>query len=212
MISIIQPVKSNITPILNGDLSVIFLWLSVIFLMSLTAFFIGNYGSKRYKTDKKKTDIAFVVLSVVSAILILCFFGLSAATVKGCILSLIFVLSSFEDIRTHECDDYLHVMILVAGFIGIQGSDLPGMLLSGFIAFALIMGTLLLTKSEIGGADIKFSTACAFVLGVREGIIGLILGLIIAIVVNLIKNKKNKSKGFPMLPYLAVGFMTAYFI
>ena len=89
-------------------------------------------------------------------------------------------------------------------------SKLPNMIISAFIVFAVMMGSVIVTKSEIGGADIKFSVACAFVLGIKGGLCGLIIGLTTAVIVNLIKN--NKKEGFAMLPYLAVGFMTAYFI
>ena len=37
-------------------------------------------------------------------------------------------------------------------------------------------------------------------------------GLIAAIIVNIIKNRKKKTEGFPLIPYLAVGFMAAYFM
>ena len=39
--------------------------------------------------------------------------------------------------------------------------------------------------------------------------IGLLAGLLVAVIINLIK--KNKG-GFPLIPYLAIGYMMAYFI
>lgn len=202
----------NISPIINGDMFSIIMWLSVLFSAGLAAFFIANYASKRFGTDKKKTDVCFIVISVCMTLLLLSFFGCAATTVKGCILCFVLVLSSFEDIKTRECDDFLHLMIVIAAFIGTSAISIIGMYFAGIIVFALMLGTVLFTKGEIGGADIKFSAACAFLLGIRKGIIGLMIGLILAVIVNLIKNRKNKDKGFPMIPYLAVGFMTAYFI
>ena len=65
---------------------------------------------------------------------------------------------------------------------------------------------------SIGGADIKLSAACAFMLGTVQGMTGLMIGLILAVIINSIKNRKKKHEGFPLIPYLAVGFMTAYFM
>ena len=70
--------------------------------------------------------------------------------------------------------------------------------------------TTLITKSNVGGADIKLAAACSFLLGLSRGIIGLLIGMILAVVCNAFK--KDKKKGFPMIPYLAVGTMAAYFI
>ena len=70
--------------------------------------------------------------------------------------------------------------------------------------------TMLISKSNVGGADIKMAAACSFLLGLSRGVIGLLAGMILAVVVNVFK--KDKKKGFPMIPYLAAGYMAAYFI
>lgn len=212
MISIIRPITPNISPIRNGDMGFIIAWLIVLAFAGLSAFFVANYSANRFKTNPKKTAVCFISITALLTMMMLCFFGLSATTVKGIIISLVFILSSFEDIRTRECDDFLHVLILVAAFIGINKSSLIGMLSAAIFVFAVIMGTTIVSKGEIGGADIKMSVACAFLLGLRRGLLGLMLGLTLAIVINVIKKRKNKKEGFPMIPYLAVGFMTAYFI
>lgn len=212
MLSIIKPITPNISPVINGDMNIIIAWLIVLSFAALSAFFIANYSADRFKSNPKKTAVCFVSVSVLLTLTMLCFFGLSATTLKGIILSLVFILSSFEDIRIRECDDYLHVLILVAGFIGVSMSSLVGMTLSAVFVFAVIMVTELITKGEIGGADIKMSAACAFLLGIHRGLLGVMLGLTLAVIINLIKQRKSKNEGFPMIPYLAVGFMTAYFI
>lgn len=212
MLSIIRPITPNISPIQNGDMSFIIAWLIVLVFAGLSAFFVANYSANRFKTNPKKTAVCFISITVLLTMMMLCFFGLTATTLKGIILSLVFILSSFEDIRIRECDDYLHVLILVAGFIGIGMSSLVTMVFSAVFVFAIMIGTAVIAKGEIGGADIKMSVACAFLLGLRRGLLGLMLGLTLAIVINVTKKRKNKKEGFPMIPYLAVGFMTAYFI
>ena len=191
---------------MNGYIS----WLIVLLFTGLSAFIISRYSAKKFKGKKSVTVTVFLLLSICAALLMLHRFGCTAITLKGIILFLIFITSSYQDIKTHECDDYIHPMIIIAGFIGRDYYNLPNMLISAFLVFALMMGSLLITKSSIGGADVKFSVACAFALGVKTGLSGLITGLTTAIIINLIK--KNKKEGFPMIPYLAVGFTMAYFV
>lgn len=191
---------------MNGYIS----WLIVLLFTGLSAFIISRYSAKKFKGKKSVTVTVFLLLSICAALLMLHRFGCTAITLKGIILFLIFITSSYQDIKTHECDDYIHPMIIIAGFIGRDYYNLPNMLISAFLVFALMMGSLLITKSSIGGADVKFSVACAFALGVKTGLSGLIAGLTTAIIINLIK--KNKKEGFPMIPYLAVGFTMAYFV
>lgn len=212
MLSYIRPITPNISPVIDGDMNIVIAWLMVLILSGLSAFFIANYSADRFKTNPKKTAVCFISVSILITLAMLCFFGLSATTVKGIIISLVFILSSFEDIRTRECDDFLHVLILVAAFIGISKSSLLTMTSAAILVFAIIMGTVVLSNGEIGGADIKMSVVCAFLLGLRKGLLGLVFGLTFAIVINLIKNRKDKKSGFPMIPYLATGFTVAYFI
>ena len=73
----------------------------------------------------------------------------------------------------------------------------------------LILMTMVITRGKIGGADIKMVAACSFLLGLKRGIIGLFIGTVISVLFNIYK---DKNKGFPMIPYLAIGYMTAYFI
>ena len=85
-----------------------------------------------------------------------------------------------------------------------------------FWAFGLciIFLAAVISKNKIGGADVKFIAAAMFVCGFPEGLAGLILGLLLSVVGTLIRNKKTKSKDktMPMIPYLSVGFLTAFMI
>ncbi len=176
----------------------------------LVALLISRYAADRFGGNKKKTALFFTGISFCVTLALICFFGCAAITVKGLLLSLILVFSSYEDIKTRECDDTLHLMIVIAAFIGTELSSIPNMVISALFAGSLMLLTMLITKSSIGGADIKMAAACSFLLGLTRGIIGLLLGMIVAVVFNVFK--KDKKKGFPMIPYLAVGYMTAYFI
>lgn len=176
----------------------------------IVALLASRYAADRFDGNKKKAALFFTGISFCVALALVCFFGCAAITVKGLILSLVLVFSSYEDIKKRECDDYLHLMIVIAAFIGTDLSSIPNMLLSGLFAGGLMLLTMLITKSNVGGADIKMAAACCFLLGLSRGIFGLLLGTVLAVVFNIFK--KDKKKGFPMIPYLAVGTMAAYFI
>ncbi|MBQ6183300.1 MAG: prepilin peptidase [Clostridia bacterium] len=186
--------------------STVLMTLSVV----LIALLVGRFAAGKFDGNKKKTALCFIGVTALTTLALICFFGCAATTVKGIVLSLILVFSSYEDIKKRECDDYLHLMIVIAAFIGTDLSSIPNMLLSGLFAGGLMLLTMLITKSNIGGADIKIAAACSFLLGLSRGVIGLLAGMILAVVVNVFK--KDKKKGFPMIPYLAAGYMAAYFI
>lgn len=186
--------------------STVLMTLSVV----LIALLVGRFAAGKFDGNRKKTTLCFIGVTALTTLALICFFGCAATTVKGIVLSLILVFSSYEDIKKRECDDYLHLMIVIAAFIGTDLSSIPNMLLSGLFAGGLMLLTMLITKSNVGGADIKMAAACSFLLGLSRGVIGLLAGMILAVVVNVFK--KDKKKGFPMIPYLAAGYMAAYFI
>ena len=202
----------RITPEITENPLILVNGIVLLALTVLTAVFISLYASNVYKGNKKKAVLFFTVIAALTALSLFCFFGCAATTVKGIIFCLLLAFSSYEDIKTRECENYVHLMIVIAAFIGTDMSALPSMLLSALIIGGIMLITAAVTKSSIGGADIKLSAACAFMLGTVQGMTGLMIGLILAVIINSIKNRKKKHKGFPLIPYLAVGFMTAYFM
>ena len=174
------------------------------------ALLIARYAANAFKGNKKKTTLCFVGIAVCVTLALVCFFGCATITVKGIIFALILVFSSYEDIKTRECGDYLHLMIVIAAFLGTELSSVPNMLVSAMFAGGLMLATTLMTKGSIGGADIKIAAACSFLLGLSRGVLGLLIGMVLAVAINIFK--KDKKKGFPMIPYLAVGYMAAFFI
>ena len=207
----IRPIMPRITPEITENPLILVNGIVLLALTVLTAVFISLYASNVYKGNKKKAVLFFTVIAALTALSLFCFFGCAATTVKGIIFCLLLAFSSYEDIKTRECENYVHLMIVIAAFIGTEMSALPGMFLSALIIGGIMLMTAAVTKSSIGGADIKLSAACAFMLGTVQGMTGLMIGLILAVIVNSIKNRKKKHEGFPLIPYLAVGFTAAYF-
>lgn len=207
----IRPMIPNFSVLSSEGLAA---YIGLTILLTVTAFFavlLSYYAADRFKGYKKKTAFCFEALALLGAVMMFCFFGLAATTVRGIIFFLILILSSYEDVKTRECDDYLHLMTVIAAFIGTELTMIPGMFVSAMFVGGVMLLAVLITKSSIGGADIKMAAACSFILGFERGVIGLVFGTLLAVVVNLLKSKDRK-KGFPMIPYLAVGYATAYFL
>ena len=167
-------------------------------------------ASEKYKMNRSRTTAIFTLVTFAATCAMILFYGTTATVIKGVVLTLILLYASVEDLNTKECPDYLHVMVLITGFIGTNISSIPWMALSAIFAGGIMLLTLLLTRSEIGGADIKMATAASFTLGMTKGAIGLVAGMLLAVAFNIFKG--DRKKGFPLIPYLAAGYIAAFII
>ena len=178
----------------------------------LTAFCVSSFAAHQWKGSKGKTALGFIGITIAFTMLLICFFGCTAITVRGIIFCLILLLSSYSDIRTRECSDWLHVMIVIAAFIGCNFANLPMMIVSAMFVGGIMLMTIIIANSDIGGADIKCAVACSFLLGLERGIIALVGGMLIAILLNAFKDKEKRRGGFPLIPYLTAGYLAVYLI
>ena len=110
---------------------------------------------------------------------ILLLFGTTLTAVKGLILTLILYYASLSDLGKREVPNYLSAMIVILAFVGFDASKLPSMLIGAAVVFLpqFIISLVMKDKAN-GGADIKLSTAAAFMLGAEKGIFALIVGLL----------------------------------
>ena len=178
----------------------------------LAAFCVSSFAAHQWKGSKGKTALGFIGITIAFTMLLICFFGCTAITVRGIIFCLILLLSSYSDIRTRECSDWLHVMIAIAAIIGCDFANLPMMIVSAMFVGGIMLMTILIANSDIGGADIKCAVACSFLLGLERGIIALVGGMLIAILLNAFKDKEKRRGGFPLIPYLTAGYLAVYLI
>ena len=165
-----------------------------------------------YNKESKKIQIYHCIsIILVSSMLIV--FGWSIELLKGIILLQILLYASVSDIQIHEVKDFISVLIFITGFIGVTLSDIPMMLFSGLAIGGVLLICAMVSRNRLGGADVKLSAACAFLLGFSKSIAGLVIGLFVSVIVNLIiqKQKKLKNQPFPLVPYLSIGFMLMYF-
>lgn len=166
-----------------------------------------------YNKECKKIPI-YHCISIILVSSLLIAFGWSIELLKGIILLQILLYASVSDIQTHEVKDFVSVLIFITGFICVTLSDIPMMLFSGLAIGGVLLICAMVSGNRLGGADVKLSAACAFLLGFSKSIAGLVIGLFLAIICNIYFSHKNKTKGkaFPLVPYLSIGFVAMYFI
>ena len=136
--------------------------------------------------------------------------------VRGILLAGLLIYGSIHDIRTHTMPDWVWMGIVGIGVVGVRLHDLPGMFLGALTVFVIEFPLAVALKDRaIGGADIKLSAAGAFLLGWQKGLAALILGLTLSLIVvpivRRIRHEDNR-KAFALVPFLAVGIMTAALI
>lgn len=187
--------------------------LAVLAATIIVALIVARYAARHFQGDKHDVAAGYAAISGIYALLLFGSYGFTSQTIRGILLCMILLTASYSDLRNREVADYMSVMVLLTAFIGVSMVDIPGMILGGlFVAGMMLLVTLLSGESCIGGADIKLGGACAFALGTTGGIVGLIGGLVLAIVINMCRGKSTRNQSFPLVPYLAAGFLAAYFI
>lgn len=168
-----------------------------------------------YTPDYKRDDFTtwcLIITEVVSALLFFRF-GLTLATVKGIAFLVLAVFASVCDIKTRRVADAVSIMVALVGLSDVSVKQI----FFNLISASCVLGFLLICAcviGQFGGADIKFSAASVFLLGLSKGIAGLMLGLLLSIIGTLIRNKikKTNKQDLPLVPYLAVAFLITYFI
>ena len=135
---------------------------------------------------------------------------------NGLILCAILLWASISDIGRHEVPDFITVLILVLAFVGFEPVNLPSMLVGVATVFLPQLTVSMLRRGRaVGGADIKISTAIAFLLGAEKGIFallaGLLSGVIVMFIVRKVKKETNKEP-FALVPFLSFGAMLAFMI
>ncbi len=134
--------------------------------------------------------------------------------IKLGVLIALLLYASIKDIRSREVPDSVSGMTLILGLVGITAGDLPSMLLGMALVFLpQYLAAIINPAKALGGADIKLSSAAAFLLGAPRGLFALIVGLTLSVItVPIVRKVKKlpKNQPFPLVPFLAVGIIAAY--
>lgn len=187
----------------------------ILFLLMVTGIMNRHMAKREFRFNKW---VNYAITGGIGLLLAIISGGVTIWAIKGSILCLILLYASIQDHTNHEADDWLSVMIFILSLVGVSEANLASMLIGAVAVFVPQFLIVLFSKGKniaIGGADIKLSSATAFLLGFWKGAIGYMLGLFIAVVYQLIQNaikRKNLKEAFPLLPYLSIGLMVGYLI
>lgn len=185
---------------------------SVIYLFAIHLLMrIAIKRTPAYEKNDKEMIVCHVLTFIASLAMVL-MFGISDTLIKGTAFYLILLWASVSDVHTRHLCDAASVMVVLVSFVGAEPKDLPSMILSAFFVGGMMFVCAMVSNNRLGGADVKITAASAMVLGVWNTTAGLVVGLFIAVIHNLIKakGKEKKTISFPLVPYLAIGFMVAF--
>ena len=202
-------------PVQSGSAN---LWATVAVSLIILGIFILSAWIVCRKMTREKHPVSQLPFILFIAVGLICLvaFGITLATVKGMMLSLLLLYASLSDIKTRSVADCVSVMIFILSFVDFDVARLPSMLIGAVIVFVPQLALAVIRPSRAcGGADMKISTAIAFMLGAGRGVFALVVGMLLAVVTMAIYNKvnaRNQTEAFPLVPFLSVGAMLAYII
>lgn len=162
----------------------------------------------------KRTGIlSCIACAVVTAISIF-LHKVGMQNIQTIFLFCVFLYAAYGDLKTHEADDFIHILVLAVAMICKDPKTIPQSLLSAVLMVSMMLLVAFTVKgADIGGADIKFTAACAFLTTLEGGLIGLCLGTFIALIFNSPFRKKEGAEApFPMLPYLSCGYIIVFLL
>lgn len=143
-------------------------------------------------------------------------FGLSIELIQGLFLFFVLLYASMSDLTTHTVDDFVWITVFALAISSIPTIGLTSMLVGGlFVFIPQIALALIPPHKTLGGADIKLSTALAFLLGTWRGIGAYMVGLILAVVIISIYHRRknsNTKQPFALVPFLSIGAMILFFV
>lgn len=187
------------------------------FLFSGAAMLIGLLLHRIMQGKGYKTHLApCIAVPGLAALAGFLRFGLSVTAVQGVFLACLLLYASCSDLTDHHMDDHIWVTVLALGLCSVGRFGIASMLIGAAMVFVPQMLVSLIGKGNtLGGADIKLSTALAFLLGWQRGLAALMAGLLAAVIVMAIVQKLNRKKRrqpFALIPFLASAATVLFFI
>ena len=181
------------------------------------AFLVGTVLCRVMRKKNYPAQLSVVLpISAVTSVVLFLRYGLSITAIQGLFLLFVLLYASYSDIATHEADDYLWVIVFALALYSTNTIGLKSMLIG---ALCVIIPQLAMAfippHRTLGGADIKLSTALAFLLGAWRGIGAYLLGLVFAVLYMTVYNrikKKDGKEAFALLPFLSAGAILMFIV
>lgn len=166
-----------------------------------------------YSKGNKLNTVCISAVLIISACISF-LFGSYFEIVKGILLTVLFTYASVCDYRERKVPDCVSLMVFLVGLINIKASDMIFRFAASAAAFGVLFLFVCFKNAKFGGADVKFCTACTFLVGIMNGLSAIIISLLLSVICTLIRNRITKSKdaSMPLIPYLSIGFMTVILI
>ena len=187
------------------------------FLFSGAAMLVGFLLHRIMQGKGYKTHLApCLAVPGLAALVGFLRFGLSVTAVQGVFLACLLLYASCSDLTDHHMDDHIWVTVLALGLCSVGRFGIVSMLIGATMVFVPQMLVSLIGEGNtLGGADIKLSTALAFLLGWQRGLAALMAGLLVAVIVMAIVQKLNRKKRrqpFALIPFLASAATVVFFV
>lgn len=157
-----------------------------------------------------------IILMAVFSIALVLRYGMGIQTYQGLFLLIALIFASGSDIKFHAVDNFIWVVIIALSLVSIPTVGLASMLTGALLVFIPQIALAILPPHKtMGGADIKISTAIAFLLGGWRGVCASLIALLVAVIVMSIRNKikgKEQNAVFPYVPFIGIGAMVMFLV
>ena len=216
ILPVVTPIMPRIINVESVTYTTILTMLSLVLLIGISMF-VGWTLSRVMQSKGMKTNHAAVLsISGVFAIILFAKYGLTITAVQGLFLLFVLLYASCSDLTSHTVDDSLWLMVFALSLASVSKIGLGSMLLGAGCVFIPQMAMAILPPHKtLGGADIKLSTALAFLLGGWRGIGAYLVGLVLAVLVMSIYNRctnRCKKAPFALVPFISIGAMLMFLI
>ena len=223
---IINPIIPTVTPVVQPVFQTFvaeniitweaFVLILKIILVATAALVVGLFLNRNMEKQGFVTNKAFTLIaSTVMALGLSLRFGLSVYTFQGMFLFFLLLYASMSDLTDRHVANHISISILALSLISVPTVGFTAMFIGGATSAIIQLCAIATTGDKYGGADLKISSSCAFLLGCTRGLAGIVIGLIIGVVFTLIYNKiKNRNIGesFALVPFISIGMMAMFFI
>ena len=181
--------------------------------LSLVVFLLALLILTREQESRRQRTVKWTVAGGVALYAFACClrFGETSKAVTGALFALILLYAAKSDIETYIVGNFISVEILILSFVAGDLATVPHRVI--LAAVALLPGWIVSRihpKQVLGGADVKITAASIFLIGSLWGFAGYALGLLLGAIWSVARRKTQES--FPLVPFLAVGFLTAFLI